>query len=82
MKDLKDLDTIPFPTNKELKFVLEAVIERTEILCSINGVGYTYLLDGALLDQFRYLFGISPGKALVYLKSNCYLCERRSLETL
>ena len=66
----------PKPRPK-LVFKLEAIIEKTEVLCTINGKPYRYLVDGALMPAFKLLLPHQPGQALVFLKEHCYLCEAR-----
>ena len=61
----------------KLDFKIEAVVEQTEVFCLINGKRYRYLIDGAKLGEFRKHYRFSPGRALKFLKENCYLCERR-----
>ena len=61
----------------KLDFKLEAIVEKTEVLCSVNGKKYRYLIDGARLAEFKNHYSFAPGKALNFLKENCYLCERR-----
>ena len=67
----------PIVKRPKLVFKLEAIIEKTEVLCTINGKPYRYLVDGALMPAFRLLLPHQPGQALVFLKEHCYLCEAR-----
>lgn len=64
------------PKTKGLSFNLLSIANNREIRSSINGREYLHILDGALLDSFKDLYYISPGKALTFLKAHCERWKR------
>lgn len=61
----------------DLDFQIEAILEKTEVWTLINGQGYIHWIDGALINSFRDIYYVSPGKALAFLKAHSYAYERR-----
>lgn len=56
----------------KLTLTIEATSNYGEVIVLINGVRYHYLIDAALIPEFRYLYSKSKGKSLAFLKKQSY----------
>ncbi len=56
----------------ELKFEILAIVNNGEVHSTINTKYYVHYIDSAKLPRFKHLMYRSPGRALSYLKSQCY----------